>query len=201
MTTSQSVSPNVHGAPARDTAINRTGCGLEPGTPGSTDGDSRGFRTGSRSCVLVGLAVLLAACAGRQPAPPAPPSEITCKAATAGDALVGNWLSVRRQAGVVGELKTLFSLHADGTMSYGEQLSRPKKAPQGLSETGCWHREGRTLVLRTIASNGSPVDLQDPIYVNRYRITRESGERVGLHGPDGAELNAKRMPPDYRLPL
>ncbi|NYT22104.1 hypothetical protein H0A73_00655 [Alcaligenaceae bacterium] len=163
---------------------------------------SPGLRPGFRSFATVCVAAVLAACAGPQPerAPP-PPPETACTAAGAGDPLVGNWLSVRRQAGVVGELRTLISLHADGTMSYGEQLSRPGKAPQGLGETGCWQRDGGELVLRTVESNGSPVDLQDPIYVNRYRITREPGERVGLRAPDGADLNARRMPPDYRLPL
>lgn len=147
-------------------------------------------------------AALLAACAGPQPErKPEPPTGTECRAATAGDSLVGNWLSVRRQAGVTGELRTLFVFNADGTMRYGEQLARPRKAPQGLDETGCWHREGKTVVLRTVESNGSPVDLQDPIYVNRYQVTREGGDRIQLRAPDGAQLDAKRMPPDYRLPL
>lgn len=145
-------------------------------------------------------ALVLAGCAA--PPPPAPPKDETrCTAAVPGDALVGSWLSVRRQSGVAGELRTHIVLNADGTMHYGEQLSRPGKAPQGLAETGCWQREGRTLVLRTLDSNGSPVDLDDPIYVNRYPLARETAERLSLQAPDGARLEARRMPPDYRLPL
>src|SRR5690606_12279535 len=98
-------------------------------------------------------------------------------------------------------LRTLVSLRADGTMSYDEQLTRPRKAPQGLSETGCWQRDGQALVLRTVESNGSPVDLEDPIYINRYTLNRETPERITLTGSDGVKLEARRMPPDYRLPL
>ena len=145
-------------------------------------------------------ALILAGCAVPPPAAP-PVDETRCTAAAPGDALVGSWLSVRKQTGVAGELRTHIVLNADGTMQYGEQLSRPGKAPQGLAETGCWLREGQTLVLRTLDSNGSPVDLDDPIYVNRYPLMRETAERLSLHAPDGARLDARRMPPDYRLPL
>ncbi|NLC37613.1 MAG: hypothetical protein GX772_14470 [Alcaligenaceae bacterium] len=144
-------------------------------------------------------ALMLAGCAApRQEA--AEPVDTRCTAAAAGDALTGSWLSVRKQAGVAGELRTHIVLYEDGTMSYGEQLSRRGKAPQGLAETGCWQREGHALVLRTIESNGSPVDLHDPIYINRYQITREAGDRLGLQSSDGVRLDARRMPPDYRLP-
>jgi len=144
-------------------------------------------------------AAVLGGCAGPSPERTQEPVDTSCTAAAPGDALVGNWLSVRRQSGVAGELSTLFALQADGVMNYTEQLRRPGKAPQGLAETGCWHREGKVLVLRTVESNGSPVDPDDPIYVNRYQLTRESGERIGLSTPDGAQLDARRMPPDYRL--
>lgn len=155
----------------------------------------------SHALAAVTLAALvLAGCAAPPPEPAPAPDETRCTAATAGDALVGSWLSVRKQSGVAGELRTHIVLNADGTMNYGEQLSRPGKAPQGLAETGCWRREGQTMVLRTVESNGSPVDLKDPIYVNRYQIAREAGDRLGLQAPDGARLDARRMPPDYRLP-
>lgn len=145
------------------------------------------------------VAVLLAGCAGLRPSVPVEPDDTRCKAAAPGDALVGNWLAVRKESGVAGELRSYFVLQADGTMNYSEQLRRPGKAPQGLMETGCWHRDGQTMVLRTVESNGSPVDLDDPIYINRYQITREAGDRIGLNTPDGAQLQARRMPPDYRL--
>lgn len=153
-----------------------------------------------RSLIAVAfVAALLAGCAGLKPESGPAPVDTRCAAAAPGDALVGNWLSVRRESGVAGELRTYFSLRADGTMHYAEQLRRPGKAPQGLAETGCWHREGKAMVLRTVESNGSPVDPDDPIYINRYQLTRESGERIGLNAPDGARLDARRMPPDYRL--
>lgn len=146
-------------------------------------------------------ALTLAGCAGVRPDRAPAPDETRCAAAAAGDGLVGSWLSVRKQSGVAGELRTHIVLQADGTMRYAEQLSRKGRAPQGLAETGCWQRDGQVVVLRTVESNGSPVDLDDPIYVNRYQLTRESGERIGLRAPDGAQLDARRMPADYRLPL
>lgn len=149
--------------------------------------------------IAVLAAVVLAGCAGLRPDVSEAPDETRCTASAPGEILAGNWLSVRRQAGVAGELRSLFTLHADGVMHYTEQLSRPGRAPQGLVETGCWHRDGKVLVLRTVESNGSPVNLDDPIYVNRYQVTRESGERIGLRAPDGVQLDARRMPPDYRL--
>lgn len=143
--------------------------------------------------------VVLAGCVAPRPGP-APQDHTRCRVAAPGDALVGNWLSVRKQSGVAGELRTHIVLQADGTMSYGEQLSRSGRAPQGLAETGCWRREGQVMVLRTVESNGSPVDPDDPIYVNRYQITREAGDRLSLQTSDGVRLDARRMPPDYRLP-
>ncbi len=150
---------------------------------------------------MVAMAVALAGCAGAPPEriPVAP--DTACSAAAAGEALVGNWLSVRRESGVAGELRTLISLRVDGTMNYEEQLSRPRRGPQGLSEAGCWHRQGSTLVLRTLESNGSPVDLDDPIYVNRYQVVRQTGDRITLRTQEGVRLESRRMPPDYRLPL
>ena len=144
--------------------------------------------------------IVLAGCTAPRPVPPAPEDDTRCIEAAAGDALIGNWLSVRKQQGVAGELRTHFVLSADGTMTYGEQLVRGRGAPQGLAETGCWRREGQTMVLRTVESNGSPVDPKDPIYVNRYEISGETAERLVLRAPDGARLEAKRMPSDYRLP-
>lgn len=146
------------------------------------------------------LAILLAGCVAQRPVMQAPKDDTRCTEAAAGDALIGNWLSIRKQPGVSGELRTHFMLSADGTMRYGEQLVRPRGAPQGLSETGCWRREGQTMILRTIESNGSPVDTDDPIYVNRYQISSEAADRLVLQTSDGMRLEARRMPSDYRLP-
>ena len=154
---------------------------------------------------VAGLAVtgLLAACAPTTPhvtktqAQATPPA---CVAASSGDPLVGNWLSVASEKGVAGSLRTLYTLNADGTMSYVEQIKRPRAPSQGLYETGCWSHEGQTLVLRTLASNGSPVNLDDPIYVNRYRVDQATAAKLRMQGPDGG-VTARRMSPGYRLPF
>lgn len=156
------------------------------------------------SLLLAGVAALVAGCA--VPVPPAesdsqaqvrPP----CTAVAESEALVGNWLSVRTQKGVAGELRTLFTLQADGSMAYTEQLKRPGQPSQGLSETGCWEREGQVLVMRSYESNGSPVDLDDPIYVNRYQLISNDGSMLRLTGPDGMAITARQMSPGYRLPF
>jgi hypothetical protein len=108
---------------------------------------------------------------------------------------------VRKQKGVAGELRTLFTLHADGVMSYTEQLKRGKNPSQGLEETGCWQRKEQTLTLQTLESNGAPVDVSDPIYTNRYTIVSASGNVLALKAPDGTTIRAKRMSPGYRLPF
>lgn len=158
----------------------------------------RGRAISGAAAVLAAL--VLAGCAAPRPEPTTEPQDTRCTAAAPGDALVGNWLSVRKEKGVAGELRTHLHLQVDGSMSYAEQLTRPGRAPQGLEETGCWQRDGQTLVLRTVESNGSPVDLRDPIYINRYQLAGESGARLSLRASDGVKLDARRMPPDYRLP-
>jgi hypothetical protein len=159
-----------------------------------------------RRCRPIGgilTVVLLAACA----APSAPPVEIppkqppACVPAAAGDRLTGNWLSVRSQKGVTGELRTLFTLNADGTMAYTEQLKRGKSPSQGLSETGCWKSDQKTLTLHTLTSNGNPVEFEDPIYTNRYIIVSTTDKALDLRGSDGLTLKARRMSPGYRLPF
>src|SRR5690606_232378 len=74
--------------------------------------------------LAVALAVVagLAACAMPQKSPK--DDTTTCRAAAPGDALVGTWLSIRKERGIVGELQTLFVLNADGTMAYAERLKR-----------------------------------------------------------------------------
>lgn len=151
-----------------------------------------------RLAVILATGAVLAGCAVSTA--PQQEQDTRCKPAAANDNLVGNWLSVRKQSGVAGELHTMFTLNADGTMAYAERLKRGRQPSQGLSETGCWERDGQGIKLRTLESNGSPVDLQDPIYVNRYQVKSLSGSRLQLLF-QGATLDARKMPPDYRLPL
>lgn len=151
----------------------------------------------------LGLSALLASCAlpptdtpdAREQTRPA------CSPSEAADGLIGNWLVVRTQKGVAGELRTLFTLNPDGSMAYTEQLKRPGSPSQGLSETGCWHREDQTLVMRTYESNGLPVDLDDPIYINRYPIVAADEKMLRLSTPEGVTITAGRVSAGYRLPF
>ena len=152
------------------------------------------------------VAVSLAGCVALAPAPGTAPDDAaaqmpSCKPAASNDPLVGNWLSVRKQKGVAGELRTLLTLHADGTMAYSEQLKRGKQPSQGLAEEGCWVHDQKTLTIRTLQSNGMPVNLDDPIYTNQYTIVSSAGQTLSLRDASGASISAKRMSPGYRLPF
>lgn len=161
--------------------------------------------TWTRSIVGGGLVLILAACTapGSQPAPEeqARPSAPECRPAAEQEPLVGNWLNKRQEKGVTGELRTLFTLKADGSMLFTEQLKRPRQPSQGLNETGCWYREGDELILHTYTSNGVPVDAEDPIYTNRYRILSVQQEQLDLRSAQGFELRTQRSSPGYRLPF
>ncbi|UYO94290.1 hypothetical protein [Pollutimonas sp. M17] len=156
-----------------------------------------------RRHTMAGLstAVLLAACAAPSKPPPPEEPQPACQAAAQGDVLIGNWLSVRKEKGVAGELRTLFTLHPDGTMAYTEQLKRGSKPSQGLSETGCWTHSGQSLVLLTLQSNGAPVDTKDPIYTNRYVVSSLGGKSLSMRHADGTPIKARLMSPGYRLPF
>lgn len=147
---------------------------------------------------LMVLAMVAAGCAS-VPAPSVSTDDQACQPAKAGDEWVGNWLGVNKRKGIAGELHVLMTLHQDGTMAYAEQLKRAGKSPQSLNETGCWHRKGNTLVLRTTHSNAVAVDPGDPIYTNEYETESRNGQWV-LQGPE-SPLSFRRMPDDYRLPV
>ncbi|PLC54802.1 hypothetical protein CR155_04860 [Pollutimonas nitritireducens] len=155
--------------------------------------------------LMAGLAtaVFLAGCAAPVTAPPTPPTKTVpkCVAAAMGEPLIGNWLSVRKQKGVAGELRTLITLNADGTMAYTEQLKRGKNPSQGLEEAGCWRRDKKMLVLQTLESNGAPVNLDDPIYTNRYTVVSSSATALTVKSQDATRITARRMSPGYRLPF
>lgn len=152
-----------------------------------------------------GMGLLLAACAVTEQAPapeePVRAAAPDCVPAAEREPLVGNWLNKRQEKGVTGELRTLFTLKADGSMLFTEQLKRPRQPSQGINEAGCWYREGDELVLHTYTSNGAPVDPEDPIYLNRYRILSVSQEQLDLRSAQGTELRTQRSSPGYRLPF
>jgi hypothetical protein len=158
------------------------------------------FRVGV-SAVATSMGIVLAGCSSPRPhAKPKPsPAQVVCRPAQAGDQAVGTWLSEFHRKGVAGRFRVLFALSADGTMRYEDQIKRAGKPPQGLEESGCWSRDGGTLVLRTTKSNGVPVEAGDPIYTNRYTVVSQSARTLVLRGENGV-LKASRMSPGYRLP-
>lgn len=163
----------------------------------------------SRTLVVIAIGGLLAACQTMAPTPTpqaqtttsAAPAVPACQPVLPDDPMVGNWLSKRTEKGVAGELRTLFTLQADGKMLYTEQIKRPRQPSQGLSETGCWWREGGVLVLKTIESNGAKVDEDDPIYVNRYDIQKNTSQQLQLRDSSGLRIKAAKTSPGYRLPF
>lgn len=153
---------------------------------------------------VIVLGGVVAACSSYPPAPtpaPEPKETLLCQPVAADEALIGNWLNKRKEPGVMGELRTLFTLKADGHMLYTEQLKRPRQPSQGLSESGCWWREANQLVLKTLNSNGVEVDDEDPIYTNRYTIKHSSADKLRLGGTDGIVYDTERTSPGYRLPF
>ena len=125
----------------------------------------------------------------------------SCQAIAVQDSLPGSWLAIHSRKGIAGEMRTLINLDMDGGMRYEEQLKRKGKPSQGLSESGCWHREGGVLVLRTLYSNGAAVNLNDPIYTNRFRIMVQETDLLRLESAHGQVLNARRVSAGYRLPF
>lgn len=158
------------------------------------------FRVGVLPAAI-GLGSVLAGCSTPKPHPkPKPaPKQVVCQVAPPGDPAIGTWLSEFRRKGVAGEFRVLFVLNADGTMRYEDQVKRRGKPPQGLEESGCWRRDGATLVLRTTKSNGVPVEPNDPIYTNHYTVLSQSEQVLSLRGENGP-LKARRMSQGYRLP-
>src|SRR5690625_1754815 len=162
------------------------------------------FCTLNRLCALGFVAltsVLLVACvAPPQTTPSDDSKKRECVAAQADSPFIGNWLSVRKQAGVVGELHTQIILHVDGRMAYTEQLRRSDRLPQMLVETGCWQAENNALIMQTVQSISVDVELDDPIYRNRYDVIKLGDKRLELDGPEG-RLSLRQTADDYRLPV
>src|SRR5690606_21719473 len=157
----------------------------------------------------VGAALILAGCAARKtgqaPSPAAPaaaPPQVACTPAEPGSRMVGTWQSNTRPRGVSGEFSALYTLAADGTMTYTTQLKIGKRIRPGLREAGCWQLAEGVLTLQTTRSNGEAVDTADPIYQNRYRVEKADDKRLTLRElrAGGQVVTARRMPPGYHLP-
>jgi len=151
------------------------------------------------------MGLLVAACTmplqdQQEPAPQAAVPE-ECTAPAADEPVVGNWINKRQEKGVTGELRTLFTLKADGSMLFTEQLKRPRQPSQGLNESGCWSRDGEHIVLHTYKSNGAAVDIDDPIYTNRYQIISVDADALVLQSETGQQFATQRTSPGYRLPF
>ncbi len=159
---------------------------------------------------LAGMAVLaLAGCVTmptepqttNQPSVAVDTRPVACTPANAEDPVIGNWLSKRNEKGIQGELRTLVTLQANGQMLYTEQVKRPRQPSQGLSEAGCWTRDGQTIVLQTLESNGLPVEADDPLFTNRFAIERQQGKRLVVRAETGARYTLEQVSPGYRLPF
>lgn len=154
------------------------------------------------------IGVALAGCATKKqpeaaaPAEPAPPKKVACTPAAANSPLVGTWYSVSRPRGFAGDFQSLTVLSADGTMSYETQLKVGKRTRPALRETGCWTHDNGVYTLQTTQSNGEPVDADDPIYRNAYRVESVDRSKLALREmkSNGQAVTAKRMQTGYRMP-
>lgn len=153
----------------------------------------------------LGVGALVSACTvpvqDKQDSSPQASIPEACTAPASDEPVIGNWLNKRQEKDVNGELRTLFTLKADGSMLFTEQLKRPRQPSQGINESGCWARQGEQIILYTHKSNGMPVDIEDPIYTNRYQIISIDAETLVLQSQAGQQLATQRTSPGYRLPF
>ena len=161
------------------------------------------LRSAGIACALL----ILAGCAARKPAaiteaqPAEPAKPVACAPAQPGDPMVGTWLSNSRPRDVSGNMQSLIVLSADGTMAYETLLKIGRQTRPALRETGCWSVADGVYTMRTTKSAGEPVDANDPIYVNRYRVEKVDKAKLTLRElkNGGMVLTARRMPTGYRL--
>lgn len=116
--------------------------------------------------------------------------------------MVGKWYSTSTPRGVGGQMHTLITLRADGTMVYDTQLKIGKRMRPGLRETGCWTYGKAVLELRTLRSNGDDIDANDPIYQNRWRVESVNATRFVARDQRSLtqSLTARKMPDSFKLP-
>jgi len=156
-------------------------------------------------------AAMLAGCAARAPAPPAPVpaakpagpvAPAPCEPAAAGSPLVGTWYGAGQQPGVRGELQTLMVLAPDGTLTLQRRVKAGRAIRSELREAGCWQYAGGVYATRITRSNGEPVDASDPIYRNQYRVEKVDASRLVYRegGQGGRAATFRKMRPGYRLP-
>ncbi len=159
-------------------------------------------------CVWVlSVCVLLSACGLPRPkdAPvlPAPSGAVapTCVAATAGNQLVGSWYLVTKQSGVAGEIQTLLTLSADGSLRQQTRVKQGRNIRSELRETGCWEAPKGKLVTRVSKSNGELIDFNDPIYSTIYVVEKVDSTRLMYHEdrPNSRTLFAKKVQDGFRL--
>ncbi|WMD18679.1 hypothetical protein RAS12_18855 [Achromobacter seleniivolatilans] len=161
-----------------------------------------------RSAGIACAVLVLAGCITRKPAtiteaqPAEPPKAMACVPAKAGDPMIGTWLSNSRPRDVSGDLHSLIVLSADGTMAYETLLKIGRKSRPALRETGCWSVADGIYSMQTTKSAGELVDINDPIYLNRYRVEKVEQTKLTLRElkSSGQVLTARRMPAGYRLP-
>lgn len=161
-----------------------------------------------RSAGIACAVLVLAGCVARKPAviteaqPADPPKPVACAPAKNGDPMIGTWLSNTRPRDVSGDLQSLIVLSADGTMAYESLLKIGRKTRPALRETGCWSVADGVYTMQTTKSAGEPVDANDPIYLNRYRVEKVEQAKLTLRElkSGGQVVTARRMPTGYRLP-
>jgi hypothetical protein len=116
--------------------------------------------------------------------------------------LVGKWYSTSTPRGVGGQMHTLVTLRADGSMIYDTQLKIGQRMRPGLRESGCWTYAGNILMLHTLRSNGEEIDANDPIYQNRWRVESVNASRLTARDQRelGQAVTARKMPDTFKLP-
>ncbi len=127
--------------------------------------------------------------------------EPSCKAATAGNLLIGNWYVVTKQSGVAGEIQTLLTLSPDGKFRQQTRVKQGRNIRSELRETGCWESASGQLVTRVSRSNGELVDFNDAIYTATYVVEKVDGNRLMYreNRPNSRSNFAKKVQDSFRL--